>query len=99
MNNHVDIDQTSMVLLYAFLILALKFFICLSFGTLYVFHVKLFESSFLGKSYGVVNILSRIALLSAPMVAEMDSKTSPLIILLVINVLAIVATALLRPSK
>ncbi len=76
------------VYLYAILILILKLFICLSFGTIYVAHLELFDSSFLNTSYGIVNIITGIAELSCPMIAEVDDVRIPLLLLLILNLIA-----------
>lgn len=83
---------------YAFIILNLKLFICLSFGTIYVVHLELFDSSFLGTSYGICNVLSRLAIITAPWVAEMETTTVPLLILLGLNAVAMICTAFLKPK-
>ncbi len=84
---------------YAFLILLLKFFVCLAFGTVYVVHIDLFESSFMSTSYGICNIVARFFIITAPMVAEIENKTAPLIILIVMNGAATIATWFLKKKS
>lgn len=82
--------------IYAGLILLLKLFVCLGFGTLFVIHFELFDSSFISTSYGICNMISRLVTVTAPMVAEMKNKTNPILILMVFNTAAAVATSFLR---
>ena len=84
---------------YAVFILVLKTFVCLGFGTIYVVHLDLFDSSFLGTSYGICNVASRLAVIAAPMVAEVPDRTVPLIVLLVMNALALGITYLLKKKE
>ncbi len=86
-------------LVYSVFILILKFFVCLAFGTVYVIHLDLFDSSFLGTSYGICNVVSRLAMISAPMVAELENKSIPMLILLGMNICASVATWFLKKQK
>ena len=88
--NHVNIY------FYATLILIFKLFVCLSFGTVYVVHLDLFESSFLGTSYGICNVVSRLAIVTAPMVAEIEDRSIPMVLLLGMNVTAALATWFLK---
>ena len=85
--------------LYATLILIFKLFVCLSFGTVYVVHLDLFDSSFLGTSYGICNVVSRLAIVTAPMVAEIEDRSIPMLILLAMNCLASVATWFLKKRQ
>ncbi len=73
-------------------ILTLKTFVCLGFGTIYLVHLDLFDSSFLGTSYGICNVASRLAVIAAPMVAEIPDRRVPLIVLMVMNVGALGVT-------
>jgi hypothetical protein len=82
--------------LYAIFILILKFFVCLGFGTIYVVHLDLFDSTFLGTSYGICNVASRLAVIAAPMVAEVADRRVPLIVLMVMNGAALGVTYLLK---
>ncbi|TNV79458.1 hypothetical protein FGO68_gene13944 [Halteria grandinella] len=84
---------------YAIFILILKLFVCLAFGTVYVVHLDLFDSSFLGTSYGICNVVSRLVIISAPMVAEMENKSIPMLILLGMNLTATIATWFLKKKK
>ncbi len=86
-------------LLYALFILILKLFVCLGFGTIYVVHLDLFDSSFLGTSYGVCNVASRLAVIGAPLIAELDNKTTPLVVLLAMNLTALAVTFFLKKKK
>ena len=44
---------------YTILIILLRAFICLLYGNLFVNHLELFDTTFLVKSYGICNIVSR----------------------------------------
>ena len=83
---------------FAFVILVLKLFVCLSFGVIYEVHLELFDSSFLNSSYGICNILSRLAVIAVPMLAEFESESTQLKILLVLNTLALISTLFLKRS-
>ena len=83
-------------IVYALLILIFKLFVCLAFGTVYVIHLELFESSFLGTSYGITNVVSRLAIITAPMVAEFENRNIPILILLGMNAAAVVSTMFLK---
>ena len=83
-------------IVYAVFILILKLFVCLGFGTIYVVHLKLFDSSFLGTSYGICNVVSRFAVIGAPMIAEVSNKQIPLIVLVGMNLAALVTTFFLK---
>jgi hypothetical protein len=82
--------------LYAVFILVLKTFVCLGFGTIYVVHLDLFDSTFLGTSYGICNVASRLAVIAAPMVAEVPDRRVPMMVLLTMNALALGVTFLLK---
>jgi hypothetical protein len=82
--------------LYAVLILLFKLFVCLSFGMVYVIHLDLFDSSFLSTSYGFTNVVSRLSVVAAPMVAELPDRRLPMLILLALNISACLATWFLR---
>jgi hypothetical protein len=84
---------------YAALILILKLFICMSFGTIYVVHLELFDSTFLNKSYGICNIVTRIFVLGEPIIAEMEGLNAQLLIMLAINLLAFISTMFLKRSS
>ena len=86
-------------IVYAIFILVLKLFVCLGFGTIYVIHLDLFDSSFLGTSYGICNVASRLAVIGAPLIAEVDNKTIPLIVLFGMNITALVVTFFLKKKK
>jgi hypothetical protein len=64
-----------------------------------VIHLDLFDSSFLGTSYGITNVVARLTVISAPMVAEIEDKSIPMLILLGMNVCAFVATWFLKKQK
>ena len=85
--------------LYASFILILKTFVCLGCGTIYVVHLDLFDSTFLGTSYGICNVASRLAVIAAPMVAEVPDRRVPLIILMVMNLVALGVTFLLKKKE
>ena len=83
-------------IVYAVFILILKLFVCLGFGTIYVIHLKLFDSSFLGTSYGICNVASRLAVIGAPMIVEVENKNIPMILLLGMNITALIVTFFLK---
>ena len=81
---------------FALVILVLKLFVCLSFGVIYVVHLDLFDSAFLNTSYGLCNVLSRFAVIAVPMLAEFESESTQLLILLTLNTLALLSTLFLN---
>ena len=83
-------------LLFALLILVLRLFLCLSFGTVFVIHFEYFDSRFIATSFAICNVVSRIAAVGAPMVAEIENRQIPLLILLALNISAVAATWFLR---
>lgn len=84
---------------YAVLILIFKLFICLAFGTIYVVHLELFDSTFLNKSYSICNIVTMIFVLPEPIIAEMEGLNAQLLIMLAINLLAFISTLFLKRSS
>jgi hypothetical protein len=69
------------------------------FISLFVIHQDLFETKYLATSYGFCNTLSRIITLGAPFVAEIEDKTVPVIIMIIMNGLALIAAYFLRMNK
>ena len=87
------------MLIFAFLILILKIFICLGLGTVFVIHIELFETKFLATSYGICNFVCRTCNIFMPMLAEVPNKTIPLVFILCSNLIAVIFTALLRKKS
>lgn len=91
----VEIDE----LLYSFIFLLFKCGVTLVFLCLWVIHTDMFQIQFLATSYGICNIISRIITLGAPIVAEFENRTIPMIIMFLFNVAALVAAWFLKPNK
>ena len=86
---------------YSFVFLLFKCGISLSFLSLFVIHYDLFETQFIATSYGICNIVSRLITLGAPIVAELGYSKIPIFIMLLMNILALVASYFLKinPNK
>lgn len=85
--------------MYSFIFLLFKCGVTLVFLSLLVIHTDMFQIQFLATSYGICNVISRIITLGAPIVAEFENRTSPMIIMLLFNIAALVATWFLKPNK
>lgn len=83
-------------ILYSFIFLLFKCGVTLVFLSLFIIHTDLFHIQFLATSYGICNIVSRIFTLAAPIVAEFENRLAPLLIMIIMNVFALVATFFLR---
>lgn len=86
-------------ILYSFIFFLFKCGVTLVWLSLFVIHMDMFEIQFIASSYGICNLVSRLVTLAAPIVAEMDERIWPLLIMLILNVMALVATWFLRPQK
>ena len=85
--------------LYSFIFFLFKCGVTLVWLSLLVIHMDMFDTQFIASSYGICNIISRLLTLGAPIVAEMEERIWPLLIMLILNVMALVATWFLKPQK
>ena len=88
--------ETSPILLYAFLFFMMKSFVCASFATIYIVHVEIFEPRILSTTYGIAGTSSRISGLFIPSLAEVDNKTVPIVVILILNSVAFVLASLIQ---
>jgi hypothetical protein len=81
---------------YSIVFLLFKSGVSMVFISLFVIHQDLFHTKYLTSSYGVCNIFSRIAILAAPRVAEIQDRAIPVGLMILLNALALVAAYKLR---
>ncbi|CDW88839.1 organic cation [Stylonychia lemnae] len=94
------LDQfTISVVLYAFLFFILKFVVCIAYSAIFVSHVELFDSNILSTSYGICGFLSKIVNIFIPILVEAKNKNTPIVAILIINILACVASKFLNKKN
>ncbi|CDW89023.1 solute carrier family 22 member 4 [Stylonychia lemnae] len=84
------------VYVYSFMFFILKSFVCMSYSAIFVAHVQIFDSRILATTFGICGIFSRLFALFIPMIAELENKQMPLIIVMGMNILAFGATLFLK---
>lgn len=75
-----------------------RFGVCAAFYTLFLTHQRYFPTLFSTTSMGLVNIVCRIAVIFAPIVAEM-SFTTPLIVYIVLWIAATVSAIFISENE
>jgi hypothetical protein len=70
--------------------------LCLAFGNLYVLHTDIFPTFFLASSYGICNFVCRSLGLLGPLVAEVENKRIPLLLLTILSFVGAVFTGLMK---
>ena len=86
-------------MLYAFLFFILKFMNCQSYTALYISHVELFDSGVLSSSYGICGLVSMIINMGISIMSEAPNKDIPLILIMILNLVAAMASTFLKRKK
>lgn len=86
-----DASQTAI----SFMVLGAKFGVSVSFVTSYVGNYALFPSNIVGTTMGVCNLISRIATIFAPYVAELHPDAISQVIFCVVVLAALIASVIM----
>lgn len=84
---------------FSMIILLTRCGINLAFCMVFVIHTELFPTSFLGTSYGICNFFCRTLTLLAPIVAEIQNQTIPLLCLSSACFIGLVCSASLKKQN